>query len=163
MLEGFMRRVISLFILTLVVTGCDALPFTVPQVESSSHKNKIVVRGYLEEIINKGNWNAWNSYFPKRVSFNGRRLDSDGFHDMVGAFRASYPDFRITIEEQIAEGDKVMTRLTCRGTQMGKDEGIAATRREVTYSGIAIDRIRDGKVIEMWYTADVWSRIQQLR
>lgn len=158
-----MRYTLLLLAISLSLLGCDVLQLPSLQDEGSSRDNKIVVRGYMEEIINKGNWNAWDQYFPKRVSFNGRRLDRDGFQDMVASFRVAYPDFRITIEEQIAEGDKVMTRLWCRGTQMGTDEGVPATRRQVSYTGIAIDRVRDGKVIEMWYTADVWSRIQQLQ
>ena len=158
-----MRNTILLLTAIVLLSGCDALQIPSAQSPESGQRNKVIVRGYLYEIINKGNWNAWDTYFPKRVSFNGRRLDRDGFQQLVGAFRNAYPDFRVTIEEQIAEGDKVMTRLTCRGTQMGEDEGMPATRREVTYTGIAIDRVRDGKVIEMWYTSDVWGRIQQLQ
>ena len=158
-----MRHTLLLLTLTLSLFGCDALQLPSVQPEGTTQRNKFIVRSYLEDIINKGNWNAWDKYFPKRITFNGRRYDRDAFADMVGSFRVAYPDFRITIDEQIAEGDRVMTRLTCRGTHMGLDEGIPATRREVTYSGIAIDRIRDGKVIDMWYTSDVWSRIQQLR
>lgn len=158
-----MRHTLLLLMLTVSLFGCDELQFPSMQPEETIQRNKFIVRSYLEDIINNGNWNAWDKYFPKRVTFNGRRLDRDAFADMVGSFRVAYPDFRITIEEQIAEGDRVMTRLTCRGTHMGLDEGMPATRREVTYSSIAIDRIRDGKVIDMWYTADVWSRIQQLQ
>lgn len=158
-----MRYTLLLLTLAVSLSGCDELKLPSAQPKGATQHNKFIVRGYLEEIINKGNWNAWDTYFPKRVSFNGRRLDRDAFADMVASFRAAYPDFRVTIDEQIAEGDKVMTRLTCHGTQMGPDEGVPATRRKVTYTGIAIDRIRDGKIIDMWYTADVWSRIQQLQ
>jgi hypothetical protein len=51
----------------------------------------------------------------------------------------------------------------CRGTHLGPDEGIAATGKEVSYRGVAIDRIKEGKVVEMRYLGDVWDRIQQIR
>jgi steroid delta-isomerase-like uncharacterized protein len=151
-----------LLILTLLLAvACDT-PLQIPGAAPVG-VNKSVVRSYLEEIVNRGNWHAWDQYFHAHVSFNNRRLDKVGFRRMVASFRAAYPDFHVLIDDQIAEGDRVVTRLTCRGTHLGEDEGVPATGREVTYTGIAIDRIKDGKVIEMWYLSDTWERIQQLR
>src|SRR5262249_59810614 len=70
------------------------------------------------------------------------------------AMRGAFPDFRLTIEDQIAEGDKVVTRVTFSGTHSGEFRGIAPTGKQVKYSGIAIDRIVDGKVVEMWHVAE---------
>lgn len=63
----------------------------------------------------------------------------------MSAIRSAFPDPHVTIEDQIAEQDRVVTRVTFRGTHPGEFSGVAATGRVVTYSGIAIDRIANGK------------------
>jgi predicted ester cyclase len=65
---------------------------------------------------------------------------------MLRSMRGAFPDFHLTIEDQIAEGNKVITRVTFRGTHRGDYRGIAPTGKQIKYSGIAIDRIVDGKV-----------------
>jgi len=76
--------------------------------------------------------------------------------------RGAFPDFHLTIEDQIAEGNKVITRVTFRGTHQGDYRGIAPTGKQIKYSGIAIDRIVDGKVVEMWHVADTCGMLQQI-
>jgi steroid delta-isomerase-like uncharacterized protein len=150
-----------LVLAVLFSVACDT-PLQMPS-GMPTGTQKSIVRGYIEEIINRGNWDVWEQYFHPHVGFNDRRLDKTGFQRMVASFRAAYPDFHVLIDDQVAEGDRVVTRLTCRGTHLGEDEGVPATGREVTYTGIAIDRIKDGKVIEMWYLSDTWARIEQIR
>jgi steroid delta-isomerase-like uncharacterized protein len=145
----------------LCLAGCD-LPHN-GYTSASTQENKTLVRGYFEEIINQGRWESWDKYFQRQIEFNGRLIDKAEFQRLVVSFKASYPDFTISVVEQIAEGDRVVSRVTCRGTHLGPDEGIPATGKEVTYRGVAIDRIKDGKVVEMRYLGDVWDRIRQLR
>ena len=123
-------------------------------------KNKAIVRGYLYEVVNKGNLAAVDTYFSADAVFNSRPAKAQ--LALTQAVRQAFPDFRLTIEDQIAEGDKVVTRVTFSGTHSGEFGGIAATGKQVKYSGIAIDRIVDGKVVEMWHVAETLSLFQQI-
>ena len=125
-------------------------------------RNKAVVRGYLEDISNAGNFTgAAERYFGPGLTFNG---SSDVRVQMTRqlAVRAAFPDMRLSIEEQVAEGDRVVTRVTFRGTHRGDFAGIAPTGREVAFAGTAVDRLADGKVVEMWHTANVHLLMQQI-
>ncbi len=75
----------------------------------------------------------------------------DGFHDA-----------RITVDDQIAEGDKVASRWTGRGTHTGEIAGIAPTGKEVTVTGLTISRLEAGKVAEEWTTWDTLGMLVQL-
>jgi predicted ester cyclase len=77
-------------------------------------------------------------------------------------FLAAFPDLQITIEEQIAEGDRVVTRWTNRGTHQGTFFGAAPTDRQVEYTGISIDYIADGKVVANMGQADLLGLVEQI-
>lgn len=74
----------------------------------------------------------------------------------------AFPDFHLIIRDQIAEADKVVTRVTFHGTHQGQFNGIAATGRQVTWSGMAMDRIANGKVVEMWHVQSTAGLLQQI-
>ena len=74
----------------------------------------------------------------------------------------AFPDGRETVEDQIAEGDKVVTRWSFRGTHNGVLFGIEPTGKNVTLTGIFIDRIEDGKIVEHWDEADILGLMEQL-
>jgi len=78
------------------------------------------------------------------------------------ATRRAFPDFHLIIRDQIAEGDKVVTRVTFHGTHQGQFNGIAATGRQVTWPGMAMDRIANGKVVEMWHVQSTAGLLQQI-
>jgi predicted ester cyclase len=80
----------------------------------------------------------------------------------ITANRAAFPDLRLTIEDQIAEGDKVVTRFTARGTHRGKLPGIAPTGKQVTTTAIIINRYTGGKIAESWINGDILGLLQQL-
>jgi steroid delta-isomerase-like uncharacterized protein len=74
----------------------------------------------------------------------------------------AFPDYHMTIEDNIAEGDKVVTRLTVRGTHQGDFMGVAPTGKQFTMTMIVISRIRDGKILECWQSSDLLGQLQQL-
>jgi steroid delta-isomerase-like uncharacterized protein len=106
-------------------------------------QNKAIVRAYLDEIVNKGNMAAFDRFFSDDTVFNNAKGLRQQMTAMQ-AIRGAFPDYRLTIEDQIAEGDKVVTRVIFEGTHQGNFEGVAATGRRVTWPGIAIDRIDNG-------------------
>ena len=130
------------------------------QEKARLEKNKAIVRGYVDEVVNKGSLAAVDTYFSADAVFNSRPAKAQ--LALTQAVRQAFPDFRLTIEDQIAEGDKVVTRVTFSGTHNGEFGGIAPTGKRVKYSGIAIDRIVDGKVVEMWHVAETLSMFQQI-
>jgi hypothetical protein len=82
--------------------------------------------------------------------------------ELFGKLLQAFPDLQITIEDQIAEGDKVVCRDTVSGTHRGEYLGIAPTGRTVTYNEIFIIRFVNGRIAETWGVVDVLSQLQQL-
>jgi predicted ester cyclase len=86
----------------------------------------------------------------------------EGFKEAVKRSRNAFPDLHITIEDVLAEGDKIATRWTLRGTQKGELRGIAPTNKQVTVPGIIVTREANGKTAEEWKSYDVMGMMQQL-
>ncbi len=86
----------------------------------------------------------------------------DGARELVETYRSGLAGLRVTIEHQIADGDHVATRYTCRGRHEGDIMGTPATGRDVEISGLVISRFQDGKVVEEWEVSDVFGLMQQI-
>jgi steroid delta-isomerase-like uncharacterized protein len=86
----------------------------------------------------------------------------EGVKGFVTTYLSAFPDGRITIDEQLAEGDLVGSRWTGRGTHQGDLMGIPPTGKQVTVSGITVSRLKDGKVVEEWSNWDTLGMLQQL-
>ena len=86
----------------------------------------------------------------------------EGVKEFITGYIAAFPDAKITIEDQLAAGDLVATRWTARGTQTGELMGIPPTGKQVTVTGIAISRVKNGKVVEEWSNWDTLGMLQQL-
>ncbi|MFL5238233.1 MAG: ester cyclase, partial [Rhizomicrobium sp.] len=114
-------------------------------------QNKAIVRSYLEEIVNQRNLTALDRYFSEDVVFNDVRNFATHYPSFLLAIQSAFPDHYLTIGDQIADGDKVVTRVTFHGTHKGAFNGIPATGKRLQWAGIAIDRIANGKVVEMWH------------
>jgi len=85
-----------------------------------------------------------------------------GIKQFISIYRTAYPDTHFTVEDQVAEGDKVATRWTATGTHRGELMGIAPTGKRVTVTGIAITRVTNGKIVETWNNFDALGQLQQL-
>jgi steroid delta-isomerase-like uncharacterized protein len=86
----------------------------------------------------------------------------EGIKEFITGYLAGFPDGRITIDGQFAEGDMVATRWTGRGTHQGELMGSPPTGKQVTVSGITISRVKNGKVVEEWSNWDTLGMLQQL-
>lgn len=132
-------------------------------------ENKAVARRAIEEVWSKGNLAvAQEVYSPTFVSHQHSHpnvTDVRGvstFVEFVREFRKAFPDFHDTIDDQVAEGDKVVTRFTSTGTHQGILMGLQATNKPATWMGIVIDRIEEGKIAEEWVSWDLFGMMQQL-
>jgi steroid delta-isomerase-like uncharacterized protein len=129
--------------------------------ESLAELNKAVVRAYLGEIAQRGSVVAWELYFTSATTFNGAP-DLARQVARIAEIHRAFPDLEMTIEQQIAEGPWVATRVTYRGTHAGEFAGIPATGRRIEYAGTAMDRLENGKVVEMWHTANMHLLMRQI-
>jgi steroid delta-isomerase-like uncharacterized protein len=129
--------------------------------ESLTERNKAVVRAYLGEIAQHGNMVARERYFTSATTFNGA-ADLARQIARIIEIRQAFPDLEMTIEQQIAEGPWVATRVTYRGTHAGEFAGIPATGRRIEYAGTAMDRLENGKVVEMWHTVNMHLLMRQI-
>jgi steroid delta-isomerase-like uncharacterized protein len=89
-------------------------------------------------------------------------LPYQGHVRLARMFYAAFPDLQHSIEDQIAEGDRVVTRLTIRGTHQGELMGVPPTGKQITVTAISIDRIANGQIAEEWVNSDVLGMLQQL-
>ena len=86
----------------------------------------------------------------------------EGVQQYIGGLREAFPDLGMTVEDQVADGDKVATRWTARGTHEGDIMGIGATGRIAEVTGTTIQRIHEGKIVEGWTNWDVLGLLGQL-
>src|SRR5882757_5057983 len=98
----------------------------------SLEQNKAIVRGYLNDIENNRNMAAYDQYLSEDVVFNEVRGFREQHPARMQATLGAFPDFHLIIRDQVAEGDKVVTRVTFHGTHQGQFNGIAATGRQET-------------------------------
>jgi steroid delta-isomerase-like uncharacterized protein len=136
----------------------DPIPFSqsggTAMDKSSLEENKALIRRLFEEEINQKHLKVMETMVSSDyVSHNdslGSASNIEQTEKFLAAAFSAFPDTRVTIEDMIAEGDKVVVRNTWRGTFTGPWMGIAPTGKEVTWTGIVIWRIHDGKIRERW-------------
>ena len=122
---------------------------------STEEENKATFRHYIEEVWNQGRLELADEIFDRYLSHQADGLTLQrGPEDVkrfVGEFRAAFPDFHISINEQLAEGDKVMVHATIQGTHQREFRGMAPTGKQIEERGFSVFRFSDeGKVVESW-------------
>lgn len=132
----------------------------------STEENKSQCRRIFEEVWGKGNLSVADeilaSNFVLRNVPQGVKPDREGYKQWAGMVCSGFTDRQGTIEEQIAEGDKVACRWTLKGTHTGDMMGMAATNKQATITGITIDRLEGGKIVEEWNEVNMLGMMQQL-
>ena len=132
-----------------------------------SAETKAVARRLLEEVFNAGNLDLVDELVaPEFVNHDAALPEPivgiEGTKASISGYREAFPDLHIKIEEQIAEGEYVSTRWSARGTHEGDLIGIAPTGKQATVTGITIDRVADGRLVESWTNWDTLGMLQQL-
>ncbi len=130
-------------------------------------ENKVITRRFLEEIFAGGNLELVDELFaPNFVLHDPSVLQEvrglEALKQYITMYRTANPDTRFAGEDQIAEGDRVVTRWTGQGTHQGELMGIPPTGARVTVTGISIDRIAGGRIEETWVSYDALGMMQQL-
>jgi steroid delta-isomerase-like uncharacterized protein len=133
-----------------------------------SEANKALVRRWFEEVWNQGRLEtidellAPECFAHGNANTEGQALQTAAdFKQMFQTFRAALSDIKVTIDQTIAEGDLVAVFCTVRARHAGDGFGTAATQKPIEYTGMAMSRIKDGKIVEAWNSFDFLALYQQ--
>ena len=119
----------------------------------SSDHYKSLVRRWITELWNKGNLAVASEVFASTYIHRtpvATFPDLAAFLQMVSDFRAGVPDVQVAIQDLFAEDDRVVFRWLLTGTHRGTLFGIAPTNKAITHSGMTIQRVENGKIVEAW-------------
>src|SRR5215469_3932899 len=128
--------------------------------------NATIVRRFVDEVITQGNIDmaaqfVWEDVV-EQVPFPGQGPGVEGLKDVLRGMRAAFPDLIFAITEQVAEGDKVVSRFEWTGTHQGEFLGVPATGRFVRVWGIVIDRLEAGRIKDTRIIMDIFGLMMQL-
>jgi len=134
-----------------------------------SEENKALMRRWFEEVWNKGRAEAIPEMFADEGIAHGLSDDPlnplrgpAGFLPFHTQFREAFPNIKVVVEDQLAEGDLVATRCSVRGKHTGDSLGFSATQSPVEFTGITITRMKNGKIVEAWNNFDFMKMYRQL-
>ena len=131
-----------------------------------SEQNKALVIRITEEVANRGNFSVVDDLVaPEYVGHSpthsaGEARGREGYRGFYQTLRGAFPDLEFTIEDLIAEGDKVVSRWRARGTHRGEFRGLHPTGKSGEVAGTSLFRITDGRIVECWTNADDFSLMQ---
>ncbi len=132
-----------------------------------TEQNKAVVRQLIEEVINQKNMSLGEEimaadFIEHEEVPPGVPPGIEGTKMLFGMLHSAFPDFKATINDLIAEGDKVVVSMTWTGTQHGEWMGLPPSGKPMSINVIDIFRLVDGKIIEHWGVSDMMAMMQQL-
>ena len=129
-------------------------------------ENKALIRRFVSEVINKANIDVIDEFvspdFIELDPLPGQEHGRDGLKEKVSTMLEAFPGQQWVIQEQIAEGDKVVTRFMWAGTHQKEFFGLPATGKDVIVSGIEIDRVVNGQLVESQLLMDIMGLMLQL-
>ena len=131
----------------------------------SADRNKAVVQRYFD-LVNGGLLDTLSDELltPGYQVHRGSAptLDRAGTIHLIEGFLAAFPGLHHAIEDQIADGDRVATRIVVRGTHGGNLMGLAPTGKDVAFEAMYIHRVENGRIVEQWVVSDSLGMLQQL-
>lgn len=134
-----------------------------------TQRNEALIRRWFEEVWNKGRAEAVDEMFAEDAIAHGLTDDPDNplrgpgaFKEFHKSFREAFPNIVVTVEDTIAEEDKIAARCTVTGKHEGDSLGFAATQAPMAITGICIVRISDGRIVEAWNNFDFMTMYKQL-
>jgi len=131
----------------------------------STEDNKALIRRAYEEGFNQRNLAVLDEVNASDLVSHNASTTMQGleaFKQFLSLYLSAFSDARFTVEDLIAEGDRVVARHTFRGTHTGDLMGIPPTGKQVSGTGIQITRIANGKAVEQWFNGDDLGLMQQL-
>ncbi len=131
----------------------------------SAEENKAIVRRFFEVGPSRGDMSAANELLAPDFALHIPLPSApgiQGINDVITACRAAFEHLNVTVEEMVAEGDRVAARFTARGIHRGQLMGLPPTGKPIIMTGIEIFRIENGRIAELWGEANMLGLMQQL-
>jgi len=133
----------------------------------STEQNKAIVRQLIEEAINQNNLSLAEEIMAADIIEHeelppGIPTGIEGTKIMFGMLHSAFPDFKATINDLIAEDDKVVVSMTWNGTQQGEWMGLPPSGKRMSVNVVDTFRVADGKLVEHWGITDMMAMMQQL-
>jgi steroid delta-isomerase-like uncharacterized protein len=131
---------------------------------NQNEENKRIVRQF-NECLNEGDLGQCLDVLSEDYvlhNFQGTLKGREAYRALIQTVRDGFPDIRFEILDQVADGDKVVNRISVTGTHDGEFNGIPATNKKVTWSGMGLFRLEDGKITEAWSELDALGMFTQL-
>ena len=163
---------LALLVTAAVIQACAPAPTPVPPTPPlptpvpPTEANKALVRRYVEQVPNGGHFEVLDEMaapgYKRYLSAAAAPVNAAANKQRLAGLRTVFPDLQITIEDMIAEGDRVVYRGTARGTQQVAFMGIPPTGKQGAVAVIEIFRIENGKFVEHWGGPDTMDLVQQL-
>jgi predicted ester cyclase len=152
----------SLLAVSAVVAGCAHQP--APS-EPAAPANRETARREIQEFEGRGETAVADEVFGPgyRLHFPGYPdMDREGHKQLMAAFRSAFPDLSVSVQFQIAQGDRIANHVLVTGTHLAVFQGIPATQRRISITGNNVMRFEHGKIVELWGNLDVMGMLQQL-
>jgi len=149
---GWIAPLVLVCALVSLLAACDSGP-----------DDKALVRGYLQTLVIEGRWEEWNRYFAPGATVNGSRHAREVLSSIERGLHAAFPDLELEVLEQVAEDGRVATRLRFSGTHEGAFDATPPTGARVSFEGLVLDRIENGRVTESRQQLDMLGLSRQVR
>lgn len=131
-----------------------------------SDANKAALRRFFEEVVSGNNLDLVDELVTPDFVWHGpggkEVRGAAGLKQLVGTYLSAFPGMQLSVEDQVAESDKVVTRFTARGTHTGELEGVAPSGKSVTIAALSVCRLEGGKYAEVWEVFDELALLQQI-
>ena len=133
----------------------------------SVEENRALIQHFVEEAFNRGNLGVVDEIYATghighTAGLPAQTPGPEGVKEFVGLYRSAFPDLHTTIEDIVAEGDEVAYRWTSVGTHQGELIGVPPSGNRVELTGITIERIEGGKIVETWNNFDQLGMMRQV-
>ncbi len=163
-----MLGAVTMLATSAIVLACAPVPtpIPVPTAVPAAEANTALVRRYVEQVPNGGHFEVVDEMaspnYKRYLSAATAPVNAAANKQRLAGLRTVFPDLQITIDDMIAEGDRVVYRGTARGTQQVAFMGIPPSGKQGTVSVTEIFRIENGKIVEHWGGPDTMDLVQQL-
>ena len=132
-----------------------------------TEQNKAAMRRIYEEIWNQGNFKVVDEivspdYVGHLPTPPGTPSGREGLRWLIQMYRTAFPDIHVQVDDQIAEGDKVLTRITIQGTHQGQFMNVPPTNKKISVTALVVTRFKNGQNVEGWAELDRFGLMQQL-
>jgi len=124
--------------------------------------SKALASGYLQALLVERAFERWDEFFAPDARINGSGFAQRYMEETARGLAIGFPDLALSVDEQLVDGDSVVTRFTLEGTHDGPFSSVAPTQRRVRFRGVAVDRLVEGRIVSSWQYIDLWNAAQQL-